>query len=202
MRTGRIAATTLTLFALVLLAACGGAPAGDPGSAPPVYETPQDTAASPPATPTPGAETASPRGGTKTTPPEISNGGDGVTGGGSATAGGVSATSPAKPKAPPSPQPVSKAVPRRNPSSAEVASAIRQIQARIPLYRPTEAQARDFADDICDAFDDGTGYAQIRSTVMEKVSRLPFTRVSTSDADLAIRLAVELVCPGHEPKLP
>jgi hypothetical protein len=163
-----------------------------------VYEAPQDTATSPAATPTPGAKTASPRAGTKTTPPEAADEGDD---GGSAGPTGPT-TSPTKPKASPSPQAVSKAVSRRNPSSAEVAGAIRQIQARIPLYRPTEAQARDFADDICDAFDDGTSYSAIRSTVVEKVSRLPFTRVSTSDADLAIRLAVELVCPGHEPKLP
>ncbi len=200
MRTRRIAATALALSSL-LLAACGGAPAADPGSAPPVYEAPQDTATSPAASPTSRVKTASPRAGTKTTAPEATEDAhDGDDGDGGGSTGPT--TSPTKPKASPSPQAVSKTVPRRNPSSAEVAGAIRQIQARIPLYRPTEAQARDFAGDICDAFDDGTSYSAIRSSVMEKVSRLPFTSVSASDADLAIRLAVELVCPGHEPKLP
>jgi hypothetical protein len=76
------------------------------------------------------------------------------------------------------------------------------MRSRIgPLFLLTEAKAREFADDVCTAFDEGHTYAEVKAVGMAKVDNVPFLSVSSSDGDFAIRTAVELVCPGHEPKL-
>ncbi len=93
-------------------------------------------------------------------------------------------------------------VPRINPSSAQVQAAIAQLRQRIPLFSPTEAQARQFGDQVCTAFDQGQTYAQVKATGMQMVSQVPFITVSSADADFAIRTAVQLFCPGYQSRLP
>jgi hypothetical protein len=91
---------------------------------------------------------------------------------------------------------------RLSPSSAEVQAAIAQLHQRIPYFTPTEAQARQFADQVCTSFDQGQGYAQVKATAMQAVTKVPFVKVSDADADFAIRTAVQLVCPGYLSRLP
>ena len=92
--------------------------------------------------------------------------------------------------------------PRRNPSSAEVQAAIAQVRQRLPLYQPTEAQARQFGNDICDAFDRSQPYSQVKAGVQAAIAKVPFLTVSSADIDFAIRSAVGLFCPGYLPQLP
>jgi hypothetical protein len=93
-------------------------------------------------------------------------------------------------------------VPRVNPSSAQVQAAIAQLRQRILLFSPTEAQARQFGDQVCTAFDQGQTYAQVKATGMQMVSQVPLITVSSADADFAIRTAVQLFCPGYQSRLP
>jgi hypothetical protein len=97
--------------------------------------------------------------------------------------------------------PVSVTVPRLNPTSFQVFQAIQQISTLVPMFKPTEAQARQFGDTICTAFDQGKPYAEVKAGVLSAVTHVPGLSVSSSDADAAIRTAVELFCPGHKSKL-
>ena len=101
----------------------------------------------------------------------------------------------------PTPAPVSTAVPRRNPTSFEIFQALQQIQARVPMFQLTEAQARQFGDQVCTAFDQGASFAQVKAGVKAAVSQVPLVSVSDADVDYAVRTAVKLFCPGHESKL-
>ena len=103
----------------------------------------------------------------------------------------------------PAPAPVpSLAVPRLNPASFQVFQAIQQLALRIPLFKPSEAQARQFGDMVCTAFDQGSSYVDVRAGVLSAVGQVPGLSVSAADADYAIRTAVGLFCPGHKSKLP
>ena len=99
--------------------------------------------------------------------------------------------------APPAPT----TAPRLNPSSAQIQSAIAQIRARIPLYSPTEAQAREFGNQVCSAFDAGQSGAQVKAQALQATSQVPFVTVSASDVDFAVRTAVQLFCPGYSSQL-
>lgn len=95
----------------------------------------------------------------------------------------------------------SAAVPRANPSSAQILQVMQQLSARSPLFKPTEAHARLFADAVCTGFDQGNSNAQVKAGVFAAAARVPGLTVSSADVDLAIRTAVELICPGHLSKL-
>jgi len=90
---------------------------------------------------------------------------------------------------------------RVTPSSAQVQAAIAQIHQRIPLYSPTEAQARQFGDQVCSAFDQGQSSAQVQATAQQMASQVPFVTVSSSDIAFAVRTAVQLFCPGYSSKV-
>ncbi|MFP5320012.1 MAG: DUF732 domain-containing protein [Acidimicrobiia bacterium] len=89
---------------------------------------------------------------------------------------------------------------RRNPSSAEVNGAIASLRSYLPLT-PTEAQARQLGDMVCDAFDSGQSYAEVKATALQQVSQIPFVTVTPAAADAILRTAVQLFCPGHSSKL-
>ncbi len=98
--------------------------------------------------------------------------------------------------------PASVVVPRTNPTSAQVRAAISQIATRVPFFAvASEAQARQFGDAVCTAFDEGNSYAQVKAQLQQALSQLPGVTVTPADFDFAIRIAVELFCPGHMPKL-
>ena len=99
------------------------------------------------------------------------------------------------------PPATSAAVPRLNPSDAQVLEAIQQLSARMPLFRPTGPQARQFGDMVCTAFDQGASAAQVHAGVTAAVAQVPALSVTPADADYAVRTAVQLACPGHLPKL-
>lgn len=86
---------------------------------------------------------------------------------------------------------------RLNPSSAQVMSAVAQITKRFPLYQPTEAQARQFGNAVCDALDQGQSYSAVTSAVRSEVAKLPFIQVSPADLDFAVRTAIQLFCPQY-----
>jgi hypothetical protein len=101
------------------------------------------------------------------------------------------AAAPAAPAAPAIP-------PRTNPSSAQVRSAISSLG--LPLT-PSESQARQFGDSVCDAFDQGQTFAQVKASALQAASQIPFVTVSPSAIDGGVRTAVNLFCPGHASKL-
>lgn len=111
-------------------------------------------------------------------------------------AAAVAAAAPPGPAAPTGPTTAT----RLNPSSAQVQAAIAQVHQRIPLYQPTEAQARQFASDICDAFDQGQSYSQVKAGVQQAIPSI--LSISSANIDFVIRTAVGLVCPGYLPQLP
>lgn len=126
-----------------------------------------------------------------------------------ATAPTVAATTPTVPAtAPPTtPAPATTAPPstvpaRPDPSSVEVQAATTQFRSRILLFSPTEAQARQFGDMVCDSFDSGSTYAQVKASALQQVAAVPFITVSSADADYILRVAVKLFCPAHTSKLP
>ncbi|MGI8776424.1 MAG: DUF732 domain-containing protein [Acidimicrobiales bacterium] len=90
---------------------------------------------------------------------------------------------------------------RVSPSSSQVQAAIAQIHQRIPLYSPTEAQARQFGDQVCSAFDQGQSSAQVQATALQAASKVPFVTVSAGDVAFAVRTAVSLFCPGYSSKV-
>ena len=108
-----------------------------------------------------------------------------------AEAAPATAPAPAAPAAPAIP-------PRTNPSSAQVRSAISSLG--LPVT-PSESQARQFGDSVCDAFDQGQTFAQVKAGALQAASQIPFVSVSPSAVDRAVRSAVQLFCPGHASKL-
>jgi len=90
---------------------------------------------------------------------------------------------------------------RLSPTSTQVQAAIAQIHQRIPLYSPTEAQARQFGDQVCSAFDQGQSSAQVQATALQAASKVPFVTVSAGDVAFAVRSAVSLFCPGYSSKV-
>ena len=91
---------------------------------------------------------------------------------------------------------------RVNPTTAQVQGAIAQIATRIPFFSvATDAQARQFGDAVCTAFDQGNSYAQVKTQVQQALSQLPLVSIKPADMDFAIRTAVGLFCPGYTSKL-
>jgi len=118
------------------------------------------------------------------------------------------------PTADPTPAPAAPAAPaaaipsgptlaaRVNPTTAQVQAAIAQIATRIPFFSvATDAQARQFGDAVCTAFDQGNSYAQVKTQVQQALSQLPLVSIKPADMDFAIRTAVSLFCPGYTSKL-
>ena len=102
----------------------------------------------------------------------------------------------------PDPQPQIISLPARaNPSTAQVMQAVSVIQQGIPFFTLTEAQARDFGNQVCTAFDQGQSFAQVKAGVQSVLSGVPLVSVSASQVDYAVRNAVQLFCPGHASKL-
>ncbi|HEV3401921.1 MAG TPA: hypothetical protein VG078_08895, partial [Acidimicrobiales bacterium] len=91
---------------------------------------------------------------------------------------------------------------RLTPSSAEIQGVIAQVSQRIPFFRPTEDQVRQFGNDICGAFDSGVPYDQVKAQVQQALPKVPFVTISSADVDYAIRTAVGLFCPGYTALLP
>ncbi len=88
---------------------------------------------------------------------------------------------------------------RLDPTSAQVQAAITQLHQRIPLFAPTEAQLRTFADAVCSSFDQGQTQAQVQSTVQDAVSHIQGASLSAADAQFAVQIVVQLRCPGYLP---
>jgi len=84
------------------------------------------------------------------------------------------------------------------PSSAQVKAAIAQIGAGLPI---TEAQARQFGDQVCSAFDQGQSFSAVKATALQEAKKVPFVTVSAGQVDAAVRAAVQLFCPGYSSKV-
>ena len=87
---------------------------------------------------------------------------------------------------------------RRNPTSAEIRSAISQLG--LPIV-PSEAQARQFGDSVCDAFDQGQTFAQVSATARQAANQVPLVSVSPAVVDSSVRTAVRLFCPDYSSKI-
>jgi hypothetical protein len=87
-----------------------------------------------------------------------------------------------------------------NPSSAQVQAALATMP-QSPLFKPTEAQGRQFGDQVCTAFDQGQSFAQIKASALQAASRIPLVSISAADIDRAVRTAVNLFCPGYQSRL-
>jgi hypothetical protein len=189
------AAVSLTLA----LAACGGSghdgtaavasgAATDPGPAVVPSPGPESVAAPPTAAEAAPATTApaAPRSATPTTVHRATT---------------PSSTPTAAPAAPPTTAaPVTpKFAPgqRINPTSAQVQAAIGSLTQRIPLFKPTEPQMRTFADAACSSFDQGQTLAQVQSTIRRAVTYVQGASLSAADAEFAVRVVVQLRCPGY-----
>lgn len=109
----------------------------------------------------------------------------------------TSAPTPTTATTPPSTVPA-----RPNVSSTQVQTAISQFKSRIAFFAPTEAQARQFGDMVCSAFDGGQSYAQVKAAVIAKVQTIPLISVSSADADYILGITVRLFCPAYASKLP
>lgn len=165
-----------------------------PEPTPQVVETPlpeetTTTTVAPATTVPPTTPTTAPRR-TTTTPPATTP---------PTTAAPVATTTPTTAAPAPAPKPTVPA--RRNPSSAEITSAISSLRSFLPLT-PSEAQARQLGTMVCDAFDAGQTYAQVKATALQQVSQIPFVTVTPAAADAILQTAVQLFCPGHASKLP
>ena len=88
---------------------------------------------------------------------------------------------------------------RLNPTSAQVQAARTALHQRIPLFDPTEAQLRTFADAVCTSLDQGRSRAEVESTVRDAVSRIQGASLTAADAAFAVGLMIELRCPGYLP---
>ncbi|HEX3621917.1 MAG TPA: hypothetical protein VHT97_06355 [Acidimicrobiales bacterium] len=88
---------------------------------------------------------------------------------------------------------------RINPTTADVAAAIAQLHQRIPLFAPTDAQLRAFADAVCASFDQGQTQAQVQQTMQTAVSYVQGASLSAADAQFAVGVVVKLRCPGYLP---
>jgi hypothetical protein len=91
---------------------------------------------------------------------------------------------------------------RTTPSASAVSAAISGLRnfVHTPLT-PTSAQVAQFGDMVCDAFDNGSTFAHVKSVILDKVQQLPFTTVSAGAADYVVKTAVSLYCPGYKSKV-
>jgi hypothetical protein len=145
-------------------------------TAPPTTVPPPPTAPPTTVTPPAPATTAAPRRASRPAAP-------------AAAAAAAAPAAPAKPV-------------RLNPSSAEIQGVIAQVASRIPLFRPSEDQVRQFGNDVCSAFDSGLPYNQVKAQVQQAMPKVPLISISSADIDFAIRSAVSLFCPGYTNLLP
>jgi hypothetical protein len=109
------------------------------------------------------------------------------------------ATNPPTTPPPTAAQPAT--APRANPTDAQVVAAMQLLKARIPLLPVNAAYGRQFGDAVCSAFDQGNNFSQVKTMAMQAVSQIPFIKITTADADFAVRTAVSLFCPGYASKL-
>ena len=111
------------------------------------------------------------------------------------------APAPTAPTAPATPPAPAKLAPgqRLNPTSAQVSAAMAQLHQRIPLFDPTEAQLRTFAEAVCTSFDQGQSLSQVQAAVQQAVSHVQGASLSATDAAFAVAIATELRCPGYLP---
>jgi hypothetical protein len=115
---------------------------------------------------------------------------------------GPATTATSAPATAPAPAATSGIAPRINPTDAQVQAAIQQIATRIPFFSVANvAQARQFGDAVCSAFDSGASYSSVKSQVQSALSQLPMVTIKPTDMDFAIRTAVQLFCPGYMSKL-
>jgi hypothetical protein len=163
------------------------APAVAPAEAAPAVEATTTTAPATTATTTaPAAKAAAPSTTATTTKPAAPS-----TTAAPAAPAGTPTTAPAAPKLPPG---------QRVPfTTAGVQAAAAALQQRVPLFKPTEAQLRTFADAVCTSFDQGQTMAQVQATVRDAVSRIQGASLSEADAAYAVSLVVQLRCPGYLP---
>ncbi|HVT64024.1 MAG TPA: DUF732 domain-containing protein [Mycobacteriales bacterium] len=91
---------------------------------------------------------------------------------------------------------------RTTPSASAVSGAISGLRnfVHTPLT-PTSAQVAQFGDEVCDAFDNGSTFAQVKAVILDKVKQLPFTTVTAGAADYVVKTAVSLYCPGYKSKV-
>jgi len=87
---------------------------------------------------------------------------------------------------------------RLTPTSAQVKAAIAQIGAGLPV---SEAQAREFGNQVCTAFDQGQSASAVKATALQAAQKVPFVSVSAAQVDAAVRSAVQLFCPGYASKV-
>lgn len=114
------------------------------------------------------------------------------------------ASAPAVTQAPavPTPAAVVATVARRVPTAAEIQAVITRLKADIPILKYvtiSPAQIDQAGDQVCDAFDAGQTFAQVKATAL---SMIPTSiKVPAATADYAARQAVTMYCPGHANKL-
>lgn len=113
-----------------------------------------------------------------------------------APAANAAPTAPASPAVAEAP----KIAARLNPTTAQISGAIGQLASFLPIT-PSEAQARQFGDQVCDAFDQGQAFAQVKAAARQAASQIPFVTVTAGAIDQAVRTAVGLFCPGYSSKL-
>jgi len=61
----------------------------------------------------------------------------------------------------------------------------------------SEAQARQFANQVCSAFDSGQSFSSVKAAALQEARKVPFVIVSAAQVDLAVRTAVQLFCPDY-----
>ena len=202
----RVALGATIGFGLLLGTACGGSGGGGDtptraAAAAPVEEAaaapdttqPPATAAPSTAAPTTTAKPAAARANTPATPAQPAS---------TAATTPTPAPTAAQVQTPAPTNPPTTLPARPNVTSAQVQAAINQFRTRILLFSPTEAQARQFGDMVCDAFDAGQNYAQVKATALAQVAQYPLVTVTSADADFILGIAVRLFCPAYATKLP
>jgi hypothetical protein len=88
---------------------------------------------------------------------------------------------------------------RITPTSAQLQAAVAALHQRIPLFQPTEAQLRTFADAACASFDQGQNASQVSATVRQAVTYVQGASLTVADADFTVQTVVTLRCPGYLP---
>jgi hypothetical protein len=90
---------------------------------------------------------------------------------------------------------------RTTPNPIALLQVMQELDRRTNFFTPTENQVNQFSTQVCDAFDQGYSFAQVKAGVLDTARQAPFLGIDGGDADWAIRQAVTLYCPGHAGKL-
>jgi hypothetical protein len=88
--------------------------------------------------------------------------------------------------------------PRRQPSSAEVQQAIKGLEQYVD-FTPTPFQVAQAGDMVCDAFDEGQTFAQVKAAARAMVPSS--YEVKPGADDYVVRTAVRLYCPSYTSRL-